>query len=234
MIESTDRETPRLDVYSALYQRQSTRAFLPDAVPRLRIERMLMAAARAPSGVNMQPWRVRVLTGAARQRLVDAVLSFRNAHPGVENWAYPYYPSIWREPYLARRRKVGWDLYGLLGIGRAEGERMRAQHNRNFTFFDAPVGLMLTIDADLEVGSLLDYGHFILSLALAAEAEGLATCLQACWVGHADIVADALSLPASEKIVCGIALGYADRSATVNQLRTERAPLADFVSFIDA
>ncbi len=233
MTESTARETPRLDVYSALYQRKSTRAFLPDAVPRNVIERMLTAAARAPSGTNMQPWRVRVLTGAARQRLVDAVLSFRSAHPGVENWAYPYYPASWREPYLARRRKIGWDLYGLLGIGRADGERMRAQHNRNFAFFDAPVGLMLTIDEDLERGSLLDYGHFIQSLALAAEAEGLGTCLQACWVGHADIVADTLSLPASEKIVCGVALGYPDASATVNQLHTERAPLSDFVSFLD-
>ena len=164
-------ENRRLDVFEALYQRKSIRAFLPDPVPRASVERILAAAAHAPSGTNTQPWHVRVLTGAARQRLVDAVLAFRTANPGVEHWAYSYYPKKWQEPFLGRRRKVGWDLYGLLGITRTESERIRDQHNRNFSFFDAPVGLMFTIERELELGSWLDYGMFIQSLALAAEAQ---------------------------------------------------------------
>ncbi|MEI7432183.1 MAG: nitroreductase family protein, partial [Betaproteobacteria bacterium] len=130
-----------LAVYEALYQRKSIRAFRPEPVSREHIERLLKAAARAPSGTNIQPWRVRVLTGAARQRLSEAVLLSRARHPGVEHWSYPYYPAKWQEPYLGRRRKIGWDMYGLLGIQRTEPERMLAQQNRNFTFFDAPVGL---------------------------------------------------------------------------------------------
>jgi nitroreductase len=227
-------EAAHLDVYEALRQRKSIRAYRPDPVSRATIERILAAAGRAPSGTNIQPWRVRVVTGAARARLVDAVLSFRIANPGVEKWNYPYYPAKWKDPYLARRRKVGWDLYGLLGIGRADKAQIAAQHNRNFTFFDAPVGLIFSIDNDLERGSWLDYGMFVQSVLLAAEAEGLATCPQACWVGHADIVAETLSFAPNERLVCGVALGFPDADAVVNRLRTERAPLADFVTFVDA
>jgi len=226
-------QDPPLGVYEALYQRKSIRAFRPEPVSRELIERLLMAAARAPSGTNIQPWRVRVLTGAARQRLSDAVLLSRARYPGVEHWSYPYYPAKWQEPYLGRRRKIGWDMYGLLGIQRTEPERMLAQQNRNFTFFDAPVGLVFTIDTLLEQGSWLDYGMFLQSLTLAAEAEGLGTCLQACWVAHADVVSSALSLPPDEQLVCAMALGFPDLDATVNRLSTERASLNEFVTFID-
>lgn len=232
----SDQSAPQvqsLAVYEALYRRKSVRAFLPEPVSRPVIERMLAGAARAPSGTNIQPWRVRVLTGAARQHLVDAVLSFRAANPGVENNGYAYYPLKWREPYLSRRRKIGWDMYGLLGIGRTDTDKMLAQQNRNFTFFDAPVGLVFTIDADLEKGSWLDYGMFIQSLALAAEAEGLGSCIQACWVAHADVVSQALSLAPNERLVCAMALGYPDTDAQVNRLLTERMPLEEFVSFHD-
>jgi nitroreductase len=222
-----------LGVYEALYQRKSIRAFRPDPVPRAVIERILAAASRAPSGTNIQPWRVRVLTGAARQRLSDAVLAYRAAHPGVEHWGYAYYPAKWQEPYLGRRRKIGWDMYGLLGIGRTEPERMLAQQNRNFTFFDAPVGLMFTIETELEHGSWLDYGMFLQSVALAAEAEGLGSCLQACWVAHADVVSETLSLAPNELLLCGLALGYVDLEAPVNRLQTERAGVDQFVRFID-
>lgn len=234
MNNPTPPAAPHLGVHAALYQRKSIRAFCPEPVPRPVIERILAAAARAPSGTNIQPWRVRVVSGAARARLVDAVMAFRTANPGVEKWAYPYYPAKWKEPYLGRRRKVGWDLYGLLGIKRSDGDLIAAQHNRNFTFFDAPVGLIFSIDSELERGSWLDYGMFIQSLLLAAEAEGLGTCPQACWVGHADIVARTLGFAADEQLVCAVALGYPDRDATVNQLTTERAALEEFVTFIDA
>jgi nitroreductase len=223
----------RLDVFEALYHRKSIRAVRPEPVSRAVIERILAAAARAPSGTNTQPWRVRVLTGAARQRLVDAVQSFRAANPGVEHWSYSYYPVKWQEPFLSRRRKVGWDLYGLLGITRADTDRIQAQHNHNYAFFDAPVGLIFTIDGVMERGSWLDYGMFLQSLALAAEAEGLGTCIQACWVAHADIVASTLSFAANEKIVCGMSLGYADPDSPANRLVTERAAVAEFATFVE-
>ena len=222
-----------LGFYDALYQRKSIRAFRPEPVSRVVIERILNAAARAPSGTNIQPWKVRVLTGAARQRLSDAVLLSRASNPGIEHWGYRYYPAKWQEPYLSRRRKVGWDMYGLLGIQRTEPDRMLAQQNRNFTFFDAPVGLVFTIDSMLEQGSWLDYGMFLQSLALAAEAEGLGTCLQACWVAHSDVVSSVLSLGQNEHLVCGMALGYPDLESPVNRLTTERAALDEFVTFID-
>lgn len=224
---------PSQSVYDALYQRKSIRAFLPDPVPRPVIERILSAASRAPSGTNIQPWRVRVLSGAARQRLVDAVLAFRAAQPGVEDWGYPYYPVEWCEPYLSRRRKVGWDLYGLLGIGRSEKARIEAQQNRNFVFFDAPVGLVFSIEDVLQQGSWLDYGMFIQSIALAAQAEGLGSCIQACWVAHANVVASELAFEPNERLVCAMALGYPDRSAQVNRLSTERVALSELARFLE-
>jgi nitroreductase len=234
MSHHLEPQAQSLGVYEALYQRKSIRAFLPTPVPREMIERILAAAARAPSGTNIQPWRVRVLTAEARQRLVDVVLSFRLSHPGVEHWGYPYYPAKWQEPYLSRRRKVGWDMYGLLGIGRTDTAQIQAQQNRNFSFFDAPVGMVFSIDAELERGSWLDYGMFLQSLTLAAEAEGLATCLQACWVSHADVVASTLAFADNERLVCCLALGYPDLEAPVNRLVTERAPLGDFVTFLES
>ena len=232
-ISPQKQDTPSQGIYEILYRRKSIRAFRPEPVPRQIIERILTAAARAPSGTNTQPWQVRILTGAARQRLVDAVLSFRNEHPGVEKWGYDYYPKKWKEPYLARRRKLGLDMYALLGIARGEEQRMLEQLNRNFAFFDAPVGMIFSIDRDLERGSWLDYGMFIQSIALAAEGEGLSTCLQGFWVAHADIVADTLAFRPEEELVCGLALGYSDPDAPINRLCSERAPLADFASFLD-
>ena len=220
-------------VDEVIKSRYSCRAFLPELVSQDVVAEILSIASHAPSGTNIQPWRVRVLMGAARQRLVDAVLSFRAIHPGVEHWGYSYYPAQWQEPYLGRRRKVGWDLYGLLGINRSDTDRIRAQHNRNFMFFDAPVGLIFTIETELERGSWLDYGMFLQSVTLAAEAEGLGTCLQACWVAHADVVSNTLSFAPNEQIVCGLALGYPDQDSSVNRLITERAPVDEFVTFVD-
>ena len=124
-------------------------------------------------------------------------------------------------------------MYGLLGITRADTDRIQAQHNRNFAFFDAPVGLIFTIDDVMERGSWLDYGMFLQSLALAAESEGLGTCIQACWAAHADIIASTLSIAENEHIVCGISLGHADPDSPVNHLITERAAVADFATFVD-
>src|SRR3954469_16701022 len=161
-------------VEEALMSRRSLRAFRPEPVPREMVERILALASRAPSGTNVQPWKVYALAGSAKDSLVREMHDAFMAH-GEEGWkrAYEYYPTKWREPSLARRRKLGWDLYGLLGIGKGEREKTKVQHARNFLFFDAPVGLIFTIDDDLEKGSWLDYGMFLQSVMLAARAWGL-------------------------------------------------------------
>ncbi|MGC9237739.1 MAG: nitroreductase, partial [Thiomonas sp.] len=147
---------------------------------------------------------------------------------------YAYYPSEWRSPYIDRRRKVGWDLYGLLGIAKGDKAAMHAQHGRNYVFFDAPVGLIFTIDRVMEQGSWLDYGMFLQNIMVAARGRGLDTCPQAAFNQFHRIIEDELGLDASaQQVVCGMALGWADPAAIENTLVTERAPVADFARFVD-
>jgi len=220
---------------AAVASRRSVRAFLPTPVPRATIERILAVASRAPSGTNTQPWKVYVLTG---ERLVSLSKKLVAAYDDPEESArhseeYPYYPTEWVSPYIDRRRKVGWDLYGLLGIGKTDKARMHAQHRRNYEFFGAPVGLMFTIDRILRQGSWLDYGMFIEGVMVAARAHGLDTCPQAAFTPFHRIVTEAIGAPASEQLVCGMSLGWADRSAIENTLVTEREPVTGFARFLD-
>jgi len=213
----------------AITSRRSVRAFLPRPVPRATVEELLAVASRAPSGSNIQPWKVYVLSGEAKDRLSRAVAAAYDA--GEEHPEYHYYPTKWFEPYLARRRKIGWDLYGLLGIGRGDKARMHAQHRRNYRFFDAPVGLIFTIERDLEPGSWLDYGMFLQGIMVAARARGLDTCPQAAWMEFPRTIAGELGLPANEQVVCGMSLGYADPDPPESRLVTEREPVAGFARF---
>jgi nitroreductase len=220
-------------VDAAITSRRSIRAYLPTPVPREDIEALLAVAARAPSGTNTQPWKVHVLTGQPKQALSQEI---RAAYDDPEERArhtepYAYYPTEWRSPYLDRRRKVGWDLYTLLGIGKADKARMHEQHARNYAFFDAPVGLIFTIDAVMQQGSWLDYGMFLQSVMVAARARGLDTCPQAAFTQFHRIIARHLGLAEGEMVVCGMSLGYADSQALVNQLTTEREPVAGFTRF---
>lgn len=218
-------------VAAAITSRRSIRAFLPTPVARETVERILDIAARAPSGTNMQPWRGYVLTGAPLKRLSAALVAEALAGTEVEA-EYRYYPETFFEPYLSRRRKVGWDLYGLLGIGRGETERMRRQHARNFAFFGAPVGLIFTIDRRLEIGSWLDYGIFLGNVMTAARGMGLDTCPQAAFAPHHRTIRAHLPIPEEEVVVCGMALGYADPAAPENALVTERVPAREFCTFL--
>ena len=214
----------------AIATRRSVRAFRPDPVPPEIVHQILEVSARAPSGTNMQPWKARVVTGKARERLTRAALAA--GMNGAELKAeYKYYPDRFPEPYLSRRRKVGWDLYGLLGIERGQKEKMRAQHARNQMFFDAPVGIIFSVDRVLEIGSWLDYGMFLENVMVAARAFGLHSCPQVAWTPYHEVVRDVLGMPEDEVVVCGMALGYEDEDAVENSLRTERAPLSDWVSF---
>ena len=212
-------------VLAAIEGRRSIRAFLPDPVPPATVRRILAAAARAPSGSNTQPWQVHVVTGASKAGLEAELLAAHRAG-GAEHVAeYAYYPEKWREPYLARRRKVGWDLYGTLGISRADTARMAAQMGRNYLFFGAPVGMVFSIDRDLGRGSWLDYGFFLQGIAIAARAFGLDTCAQAAFTQYHAVLQRRLAIPREQTVVCGMALGRADPHAPENAFVTERAPV---------
>lgn len=232
----TPESTAAVD--AAIESRRSVRAFLPTPVPRSTIEDILALASRSPSGVNTQPWKVTVLTGAAKESLSSRILAAHDANAaagstGADIGEYDYYPTEWIPPYIERRRKIGWDLYGLLGIAKGDKAKMHAQHGRNYVFFDAPVGLIFTIDRILRQGSWIDYGMFLENIMTAARGRGLDTCPQAAFIGFHQIIAEHLALPANEMVVCGMSLGYADNDAPENRLVTERAPVSAFTRFVD-
>jgi nitroreductase len=222
-------------VDAAIVSRRAVRAFLPTPVPRATVEEILSVASHAPSGTNTQPWKVYVLTGASRAALSAKIVEVYDDAPALaaHSEEYQYYPAEWVSPYIDRRRKIGWDMYGLLGIGKADRDRMRAQLGRNYLFFDAPVGLMFTIDRIMGQGSWLDYGMFLQGVMIAARARGLDTCPQVAFLQFHRIILEHVGAPANEMLVCGMSLGHADPAAIVNSLVTERAPVADFARFLD-
>jgi len=228
-----------LSVTDAINSRMSVRAFTPQAVARELITEVLQLASRAPSGTNTQPWKVYVLQGQSRDTLVDKVCAAHDAlraNPALASEyreEYDYYPEQWVSPYIDRRRENGWGLYGLLGIGKGDKDKMHAQHQRNYKFFDAPVGLMFTIDRVMGRGSLVDYGMFLENLMLAARACGLHTCPQAAWNGFAKIILPHIGAGPDEMLVCGMALGYADDTDIVNTFHTPRVPVAAFTHWLD-
>lgn len=225
-------------VDSAILSRMSARAFTCQPVERETIEHLLEVASRAPSGTNTQPWKVYVLEGASRDALVQKVCSAHDALRADPSLAanyseeYDYYPEKWVSPYIDRRRENGWSLYGLLGITKADKDKMHLQHQRNYRFFDAPVGLMFTIDRVMGRGSLLDYGMFLQSLMVSARGHGLHTCPQAAWNSFSSIVLPHIGAEADEMLVCGMALGYADQDAVVNTLVTPRVSVSSFTHWL--
>lgn len=223
----------------AITSRMSVRAFTGQQVSKEVITDILRVASRAPSGTNTQPWKVYVLRGASRDSLVHKVCAAHDAVRAdpelakVYREAYDYYPEQWVSPYIDRRRENGWGLYTLLGIGRGDKEKMHAQHQRNYHFFGAPVGLMFTLDRVMGRGSLVDYGMFLQNLMVAARGRGLHTCPQAAWNSFASIILPHIGAGEGEMLVCGMALGYADESDKVNSFHTPRVAPEDFTHWLD-
>ncbi|MFM0047323.1 nitroreductase [Paraburkholderia sediminicola] len=228
-----------MTVSEALLSRRSVRAFTNAAIPREVIEQILTNASRAPSGTNTQPWKVYVVSGTARRNLCNQVLAMRETEPEREGrdmpfGEYEYYPRPMEEPYLGRCRKVGWDMYQRLGVEAGDRRASWKVAGRNFEFFGAPVGLIFTLDKVLRNGSWLDLGMFMQSIMLCARDAGLDSCAQGAWAFYYDVVRSCLSIPESEMVVCGMAIGFAEPDAVVNQMRTEREPLSKFARFIEA
>jgi nitroreductase len=222
---------PGNETEAAILSRRAVRGFLPTPIDRETITHLLDVAARAPSGTNMQPWRVIALTGEPLATFCAGLAAAFTERHETSASEHPYYPSPMPEPYLSRRRKIGWDLYGLLGIARGETEKMQAQVVRNLRYFGAPVGLICTMDRGLNIGSWIDYGMFLQNLCTAARARGLDTCPMAVFAEFPKTVRALLNLTENDVIICGFAIGYEDTSAPANQLRTERVPATEFADF---
>lgn len=226
-------------VVSAIESRFSCRAFLPDKpVTREQIDEILRMASCAASSTNTQPWKVYVLQGDRRDVLVAKVCAAHDATQSDPTRIAEYgevdgyYPSEWISPYIDRRRDNGWGLYSTVGITKGEKDKMHLQSQRNYRFFDAPVGLMFTIDRVMGRGSLIDYGMFLQTLMLAARTLGLHTCPQAAWNNFAKIVMPLIGAASNEMLVCGMALGYADTSAPVNTYQSPRETVASFTRWV--
>ncbi len=229
----TDINTVAADVFEAARTRRSIRAYKPDAVPQDALRAIVELGRHAPSGSNIQPWHVHVLTGATLQRLGAAIQrAFLNDESGHKR-DYEYYTDPVVEPYLARRRACGWGLYSTLGIGRGDHEKSKAYRATNYNFFGAPAGLVFTIDRALEKGSWLDYGMFLQTIMLAARARGLHTCPEASIASYPDIVRRELALGDEWVVICGMALGYAEEDALINTFQPERIALDDYAVFLD-
>jgi nitroreductase len=214
----------------AIRSRHSVRRFLPTPVSKALVSELLELAARAASSTNLQPWRVYALAGEAKAAVSRAIMDkfSRGESDGRE---LDYYPAHWAEPWTSRRRKLGYDLYALLGISRDDKGARAVQTGRNFLFFDAPVGFIFTIDRDLGRGMLLDYGMFLGNLMTAARVRGLDTCAQAFFADYHVTLRQALGIGENEMILCGMSLGYADRDAPENTLVSDREPVASFTDF---
>jgi nitroreductase len=219
-----------MHIDDVLRARKSVRAFRPDPVPLALVREILELASRAPSGTNIQPWKVHVVAGETRKRLEAEVLAHRETNPADTSAEFPR-TSKRKEPYTSRMRKLGKDMYSLIGIPKGDQAANWAQWGRNYKFFDAPVGLIFTIDKDLDAMSFLDIGMFIQSLMLVAKARGLDTCAQGAWNNYWTATRRVLNVPDDEYIVCGVSLGYEDKTSPVNTLVSEREPLESFATF---
>ena len=221
-----------LDVHTAIRDRRSVRAFLDKPVPAALINEILDVARWAPSGVNTQPWKVAILGEATRKMIASKIIDAKN-HNIPENPDYHYYPTEWVEPYKSRRKACGLALYGALNIAIGETEKRKVQWYKNYSFFNAPVGLIFYLDKILCTGSWMDNAMFIQNVMLAARGVGLETCPQAALAEYPDIIREALALSNEYLIVCGMAVGYADWSQPVNQYRTERMSVDNFTKWYD-
>lgn len=218
-----------LSALAAVTGRKSVRRFLPTPVDDAMIRAILTAAARAPSGTNIQPWQVDIVTGEARDRLAEAGRRAAEAERfGLE---YVYVPDRLDEPYRSRRRKVGFDLYALYGIDRDDMAARKAAMLRNYDFFGAPVGLFVTMDRAMALGAWIDCGMFMQNIMIVARAFGLETCPQQAWCDVGAVVHEELGIPESQILLSGMALGRRDPDAPENTLVSERVGVDEFATW---
>lgn len=217
-------------VTECVLARRSTRAFLAEPVSQDILLEILETARRSPSGSNLQPWFVHALAGDELERLRERVRASIAANPTGEGVEFELYPSGMGEPYRSRRFKCGEDMYATIDVPRGDKMARLLQFARNFELFDAPVGLFFSIDRSFGPAQWAHMGMFMQTIMLLAQERGLATCAQEAWMGFYKTVSEHLELPSEHMLYCGMALGYADPSAPINTLVTERAALREFAT----
>ncbi|MEO1036756.1 MAG: nitroreductase [Pseudomonadota bacterium] len=222
-----------MSVDEAILHRRSIRAFTAQPVTNEEIRSILDVARYAPSGGNLQPWHVDVINGAAMQRFRELMLGKVEKAPMGEPAEYNVYPPDLKQPYRARRSRVGAMMYELIGVARDDRPGKLRHYARNYRFFDAPAAMFFSIDRTMEVGQWSDLGMFIQSVMLLAESRGFATCAQESWAAWHETVQSFCEIPPERMLFCGLAIGYADDDAPVNALRTERADVDDFTRWVD-
>ena len=220
-----------MKVSQALKSRITCRAFLDKPVPEATVRQILEEAKYAPSGGNLQPWHVYVLTGAKLKEFLSIIETKQKDAPFGEGTEYDIYPKGLTDPYKARRFKCGEDMYATIGVTREDKAGRLQQFARNFRFFDAPVAMFFAIDRQMGLGQWSDLGMFIQSVMLAAREHGLHTAPQEAWAIWYKTVSEFVAMPENLMLFCGMGLGYMDESAPINKLRTERAPLEEFATF---
>ena len=218
-----------MKVSDALQSRITCRAFLPDPVPAATVRAILDGAKQAPSGGNLQPWWVWVLAGAPLQAFREEIQRKMAANPQGEEPEYHVYPPGLKEPYRSRRFKCGEDLYATIGIPRENKPARLMQLAKNFDFFGAPVALFFAIDREMQQGQWADLGMFLQSIMLLAREHGLHTCPQEAWARWPQTIGSFLEIPPELMLFCGMGLGRMDESHPINSLRTDRAPVEEFV-----
>ena len=222
-----------MNVTDAIASRKTIRAFRSDPVGRETLEQILTLALRAPSGGNLQPWRVYALLDGARDELVRRVAKVREAHPMGSPPEYQIYPPKLSEPYKSRRFRIGEAMYATLGIPREDKAARLEFFSGNWDFFGAPVGLIFTMDRQMQEGQWADLGMFMENIMLLAREHGLHSCPQEAWAMFSPTIRAYLDVPDNEMIFCGMAIGFADEDHPVNSLHSERAPLNEIVTFRD-
>lgn len=228
----TSSQVDEASVLACIKARRSVRSFSSKEVSHELIAEILKIASHSPSGTNTQPWRVYVATGQTLKNVVSQVCATYDENPNYrESSVADVYCNLDQEPYLSRKRTLGRALYGLLGIQKGDTEKMIYQQRRNFEFFDAPVGLFVTIDKSLGYGSWLDTGMFMQTLMLAAKAKGLDTCAQGFWVQYESIIAPIMGWGGNERLVSGMSLGFVQPNALINSFCSAREPISKFVTF---
>ena len=226
-------EVINMNVKEAFLSRRSVRRFLSKPVPKDKIKNILECSAFAPSGHNIQPWHVYVVEGKKKEAITNSILeSIKDGSAKEFKQEFDYYPTEWFEPFISRRRAVGFELYKLLNIGREDFEARDKQMQENFHFFGAPLGMFITMDRRLATGTFMDVGMFIQSILVGARGEGLHSCGQVAFTRFHTLIADQLNFKENEMLVCGVSVGYEDTSAPENSLRVEKLDYTDYTTFL--
>jgi len=219
-----------MQIDETILSRKSVRRFLSDPIPKSVVEHILRISSHAPSVANTQPWQVHVASGKVLDALCDAVYTAAESG-GSHLPEFSYYPDEWSEPYLSRRRQMGFRLYEKAGIERNDKEGRRRQMLRNYRFFGAPVGMIVTMDRRLQAGGFLGVAMFIQNITLAARGQGLHTCVQNSFADYHEVIRRYLPINTEEMVLCGIALGHEDSAAAENHLDLKRAAVGEFAAF---